>query len=171
MDRTGRAVRLLAGALIFDVLIDIPAFSVSAPVASLLAPSLDLLVVLALLLGVSTAAPRLRRGFAIAVSVFAAALLAWKAVDRFGPAHMISSLMNAPVPARAALVAAGAAAVAAAGAVAYLSSSLVLRGFEERLLRNVFLAAAAACAVTQALTGARVFSQSEIPRIIREVFH
>jgi len=165
------ALRLLAGALIFDVLIDLPGFSGAAPAASLLAPSLDLLVVMALLLLVSSAAPRLRSGFAVAISILLAVLLGWKAVDRLGPAEVIRFFTGVSALGKAALVAGGAVVLAAAASAAFLGSRLVLRGFEDALLRNVFLAAAAVCAVTQALTGLRVFSPSEIPKIAREIFH
>jgi len=165
------ALRLLAGALIFDVLIDLPAFSEAAPVSSLLGPSLDLLVVMALLLMVSSAAPRARTGLAIAVSIFLAILLGWKAVDRLGPSEVAQFFTGASPLGMAALSAGGIVVLAAAAAAAFVASRLVLRGFEDAALRNVFLAAAAVCAVTQALTGLPVFSASEIPRIVREIFH
>lgn len=164
------ALRLLAGALILNVLIDLPAFSAAAPAASLLAPSLDLLVVMALLMMVSSAASKPRAVFSIVVSILLALLLGWKSVDRFGPAEVVRLFAGASALGKAALAAGGVLTLAAAAAAAFAGCRLVLRGFEDAVLRNVFLAAAAVCAVTQALTGLRVFSPSEIPKIAREIF-
>jgi hypothetical protein len=47
---------LVAGLLFFDLLINLPGFSTASPVASLLAPSIDLLVVSAALVGIAQAA-------------------------------------------------------------------------------------------------------------------
>ncbi|HEY9595051.1 MAG TPA: hypothetical protein VHE79_11275, partial [Spirochaetia bacterium] len=60
----------------------------------------------------------------------------------------------------------GAAAVAV---IAWIAGGLVTRGFSTVLTRSIFLLALALFAVIHVLAGNRVFSSSEIPRIVREI--
>jgi hypothetical protein len=158
---------LLAGTLLFDILINLPAFSAASPVVSLFAPSLDLLVALALLFVVSKAAPGYRTTLVAVVSLLLALMLGWEALDRFGLGEAARLLRQGPALRTAALVACALVALGAGGAAALFLSRLVLPGLADPVLRSVFLAAAAMCAVIQALTGLHVFSPSVIPKIVR----
>lgn len=158
---------LLAGILLFDLLINIPAFSPASPVLSLLAPSLDLLVALALLFAVSQAASGWRTGLVAAVSLLVALLLGLEALDRVGLGVAARMVREGPALRTAALAAGGLVALGAAGIAAFFLSRLVIPGFADPVLRSLFLAAAAVCAVLQALAGLHVFAPSVIPRIVK----
>ncbi len=162
-------VSLVAGIVLLDLLINLPAFSVSSPLGSLLVPSLDLLVVLALLMGVSQASSGLKTGFSIAVSVLLTLMLGWETVERVGPREALGLLQAGPALRSALLVVACIAALAACGTAAFFASRLALRGLADPFLRNVFLVVAAVCAVLQAATGLRVFAPSMVPRIARQI--
>ncbi len=140
---------LLAGIVLFDLVINLPAISPVSPVASLLAPSLDLLVVVALLLTVARGGPGVRTGFAVGVAVLVGLAVGLQAYLRWGA----GSLAAGPV---------------AAGA-SFLASRLVYPGLADPVLRSLVLLTAALCAVIQALLGVRIFGPSAVAGTIRAV--
>jgi len=148
------AVGLLAGIAGFDILLNLPCFSGASPMASLLAPSLDLLVVLALLMTAALVTQRAYRGFAVAVALLVAFHVGWQAYRRWGapPAAGRITLLGLTV--------------VGVGVASFFLSKLVLRGFSVATLRSLFLLAAACCAIIQALLGVRVFSSSIVPRML-----
>jgi hypothetical protein len=75
---------LLAGLLLFDFLVNLPGFSLSSPVGSLLVPSIDLLVIVAACMGIARAGERAKFLLRVAVAVFAVGLLVCSAGLRFG---------------------------------------------------------------------------------------
>jgi hypothetical protein len=154
MNAALRALGLLAGIVAFDILLNIPGVSGVSPVLSLLAPSIDLLVVLAILMSASYATRRVRIGFAVAVALLVALFAGWEAFGRWGQR------------AGAALVVILAAAALVAGGASFFLSRLVLRGFSDATLRSVFLLTAAGCAMMQALLGVRIFSPSVVPVLL-----
>ena len=145
---------LLAGMAGFDVIMNIPSVSASSPVISLLAPSIDLLIVLAILMTASYARPGARTGVAAVVGIAVAVFFGWMAWRRWGSP-----------PAAARTIGLGLSALCA-GAASFFLSRLVLRAFRSATLRNVFFLAAACGAVVQALLGVRVFSASVIPSLL-----
>ena len=160
---------LIAGLLLFDLLINLPGWSPSAPVASALAPSVDLLLVAAALMGAATASPGPRLGVRIVVCVLLVFLLGYAAGTRFGfdiPFRLFGGAGAVPLAAGGLLCAA---AVAAAAGLAWLFSRLVIRGFSHLVTRSVFLAVVALLTVFQVISGKHVFTPSEIPRIARTI--
>jgi len=154
---------------LFDLLINLPGWSLSAPVFSALAPSVDLLLVAAALMGAATASRGPRIFIRIAVCVLLVFLLAYAAGTRFGfdiPFRLFGGAGAVP-PAAGYLLCAGAA--AAAAALAWLFSRLVISGFSHIVARSVFLAAAALLTVFQVISGRHIFMPSEIPRFIRNI--
>jgi hypothetical protein len=148
-----RAPGLLAGMVAFDILMNLPGVSAASPLLSLLAPSIDLLVVLAILMSAAYGNQRVRAGFAVAVAFLLAVFIGWQAYRRWGePAVGRTMVLGA--------------ATLAAGAGAFFLSKLVLRGFTDATLRNLFLLAAACCAIAQALLGVRIFSPSVVPGML-----
>jgi hypothetical protein len=157
----------VSGLLLLDLLVNLPAFSAAAPLRSLLAPSIDLLVLVAASMAIAQAGPPARRPLRIGLAVLAAGLLAAAAGLRFGwdaGARLLGG------PGLAMTAAAGWAVtvlIAAAAAVAaFLVSGLVVRGLEPRLVRSALLLVIALAAVLQAVSGRRVFTSSVIPRLI-----
>lgn len=160
---------LLAGLLLFDLLLNLPALSAASPAASLLAPSIDLLVMAAACLGIRQAAERSRRGLRIAVSLLAGLLLAYGIGARFGfdvVAHLFGDGNGIRI---AASCVASAIIAAAALLAAYLFSGLLMRGFAPPLIPNVFLLVIALCVILQVVSGLRVFAPSVVPRIIKAI--
>ena len=159
---------LLAGLILSDILINLPGFSFSAPVASLLAPSIDLLVVGTLCVGIAQAGEASRRGLRIAAGLFVVFLLVYAAGSRFGFAVAFHLFGDSGV-----LIALGCIAslaiVAAAGAATFLLSGLLVRGFSAALVRSIFVLAIALCAVLQVLTGRHLLAPSVVPRIISDI--
>jgi hypothetical protein len=154
---------------LFDLLINLPAWSAAAPVSSGLAPSVDLLLAAAALMGAATVNPGARLGVRITVCVLLVSLLACSAGARFG----FDAAFRLFGGTGAARLAAGcfltAAAVAAAAGLAWLFSRLVIHGFSHIVTRSVFLAVVALLTVFQVISGRRIFMPSEIPRILRNI--
>jgi hypothetical protein len=146
-----RASGLLAGMTCFDLLLNSPHFSSISPLASLAVPSIDLLVVLAILLSAAHGNERVQTGFAAGVAALVAFFLGWQAFRRWGASDGVLRL------ALLAIAAVG------TGAASFFLSMLVLRGFRDAVLRSLFLLAAAGCAVVQALLGVRIFASSVVP--------
>ncbi len=140
---------LLAGIVLFDILINLPAFSPAVPVSSLLAPSLDLLVVVALLMTVARAGPGVRAGCAVGLAILLGAAVGVQAYLRWGA----PSLACGP----------------AAGAASFFLTRLLYPGLADSLLRSLVLLAAALCAVIQALLGVRVFGPSAAAGVLRMI--
>jgi hypothetical protein len=165
--RTARTLpALLAGLLLFDLLVNLPAFSPSSPLVSLLAPSIDLLVIVAACMGTAQAGENPRLPLRIAVSVLAVVLAACAAGLRFGfdlPVRLFGG-GNALSVAAGCAVSIGI--LAAAGWVAFLLSGLLIAGLQPRIVRSVMLLAIALAAVLQVVSGRRLFVASVIPRLI-----
>lgn len=160
---------LIAGLLLLDLLINLPGWSSAAPVASALAPSVDLLLVAAALMGAATASPGPRLGVRIVVCVLVVFLLGYTAGTRFG--FDVSFRLfggNSAVRLAAGGLLCAAAGAAAAG-LAWLFSRLVIHGFSHVVTRSVFLAVAALLTVLQVVSGRHVFTPSEVPRIVRAI--
>jgi len=159
-------VGLVAGLLLLDILVNVPAFSSAAPLGSLLVPSVDLLVLVAACMGIAQAGGAVRRPLRIGLAVLAVGLMAcaaglrlgWGAGGRlFGDSYAMTAAAGWAV---SVLIA------AAAGFVAFLVSGLVVRGLEPRLVRSALLLVIALAAVLQVVSGRRVFTASVIPRLI-----
>ena len=157
---------LLGGLLLFDLLLNLPRFSPAAPVESLLAPTIDLLVVVAACMAAAQAGESPRRALRAAVAVLVAALAACGAGLRFG-FDIAPRLFGGGSPAAmAAGWAAAAAACAAAGVLAFLVSGLLVNGLQAPIVRSVMLMVIAGGAVLQVVSGRRLFGPSVIPRLI-----
>jgi hypothetical protein len=163
-------IGLPAGLLLFDVLVNLPGFSPAHPVGSLLAPSIDLLVIAALLWGASQAGERARRPLRIVVCSLLVILLGLETGERFG-ADIPLRLLG---PGSWLLAATGClvslAVLAVAAFLAYAGSGLVVKGFSSVIVRSAFLAVVAVLAVLQVVAGHRLFEPSEIPRLVRAAF-
>jgi hypothetical protein len=158
----------LAGLLLFDLLVNLPGFSPVHPIGTLLAPTIDLLVVAAVLWGAAQAGEGARIPLRVVVCVLLIVLLCLEAATRFGPDIPLRLLGAGSWVRAAAGCILSIAAVAAAAFLAYLGSGLVVRGFSSVMTRSVFLVVVALLAVLQVVTGHRVFGPSEIPRLFRE---
>ena len=156
---------LLAGLLLFDVLVNLPGFSSGHPIGSLLAPSIDLLVTAAILWGAAQAGEGARVPLRIVVCGLLIVLLGIETARRFGADLGGGSWMGAAAGCLLCLAAA-----AAVAFLSYLGSGLVVRGFSSVMIRSVFLVAVALLAVLQVVTAHRVFGPSEIPRLFRDAF-
>jgi hypothetical protein len=172
--RTDRALpALLAGLLLFDVLVNLPGFTPASPLASLLAPTIDLLVIVAVCMGIAQAGEGARRPLRIALGVLVAALVASAAGLRFG--FDIASRLVAGGSANgsgaggwgaAAGWAACAAILAGFGLASFLLSGLLIRGLQSRIVRSIMLLLIALAAVLQVISGRRLFGPSVVPRLI-----
>jgi hypothetical protein len=157
---------LVAGLLFLDLLINLPGLSAASPVVSLLAPSIDLLVVAAALVGISQASEQARVPLRIVMSILLAALLCYKAAARFGvPAIAVSLGFGSPV----AGYALGMVVCLAAAALVYFCSPLVLGSFSFATVRSLFIVVVALLAVLQVVSRHRIFEPSAIPRLVRDV--
>ncbi|HTZ53381.1 MAG TPA: hypothetical protein VMF68_17050 [Spirochaetia bacterium] len=160
------AAGLVAGLLLMDLLLNVSAFALSAPVRSLLAPSIDVLVMVAACMAVAQAAPAARRPLRIALAVLAAGLTAASAGLRFGwdaGGHLFGSGSAMTAAAGWALCVLM---IAAAAFAAFLVCGLVVRGVQPRLVRSVVLLVIALAAVLQVVSGRKLFTASVIPRLI-----
>jgi hypothetical protein len=165
--RTARTLpALLSGLLLFDLLVNLPGFSASAPLASLLPPTIDLLVIVAVCMGIAQAGEDLRLPLRIAVSVLAVVLVACGAGLRFG--FDIAPLLfgGGSAGSIAAGWAVSAAILVAAGCLSFLLSGLLIAGLQPRIARSVMLLVIALAAVLQVVSGRRLFAASIIPRLI-----
>ena len=161
---------LLAGLLLFDVLVNLPGFSSTHPIGSLLAPSIDLLVAAAILWGAAQAGEGARVPLRIVVCGLLIVLLGLETARRFGadlPLRLLGGGSWVRAAAGCLLCLAAAASVAF---LSYLGSGLVVWGFSSVMIRSVFLVAVALLAVLQVVTAHRVFGPSEIPRLFRDAF-
>jgi hypothetical protein len=161
--------RLLAGLLLLDLLLNLPGLSPASPVASLCAPSIDLLAVAAVCLGAVRSDGAPRRGPRAAAAALAACLMACAVGERFGWTVFVGLFGGTGGFAAAASALVSLACAAAAFLAAYLVSGLVVAGLGDLIARNVFLLVVAASVVVQALAGVRVFAPSVVPKVIRTV--
>jgi len=169
MDGARLAPGFLAGVVLLDILVDLPGFSPAAPVASLLSPSLDLLIVLAVLMSAARGGPGLRAGFAAAVAAFMGLSIGLRAYLRWGAPEATRFLAAGAVFPIVLLGLAAVIAAALAGIASFLLSRLLYRGLAHAVLRSLFLLVAACCAVIQALAGVRIFAPSSVPGILRAI--
>jgi len=135
-------------------------------VGSLLAPSIDLLVLVAACMGIAQAGGPARRPLRIGLAVLAVGLMACAAGLRLGWGAGGQLFGGGPAMTAASGWAVSALIAAAAGLAAFLVSGLVVRGLEPRLVRSVLLLLIALAAVLQVVSGRRVFAASVIPRLI-----
>jgi len=159
-------VRLVTGLLLLDILVNVPAFSSTAPVSSLIAPSIDLLVLVAACMGIAQAGGPARRPLRIGLAVLAVALMACAAGLRLGWEAGGRLFGAGPAMTAAAGWAVSVLIAAAAGLAVFLASGLVVRGLEPGLVRSVLLLVIALAAVLQVVSGRGVFTASVIPRLI-----
>lgn len=159
---------LAAGLILFDLLLNLPGLDTVAPAASLLVPSLDLLLVGALCIGIAQAGESSRRGLRIAASLLVLFLMAYGAARRFGfsAAFHLFGVTGLQVAASCVI---SLIAAAAAGAACFFLSGLLVRGFAPAIVRSVFVLVIALCAVLQVLAGPHLFAPSIVPRIISDI--
>lgn len=162
---------LLAGLLVFDVLVNLPGFLPAFPVGSLILPSIDLLVVAAALLGVAQAGERARVPLRIASCGLLVLLLAWETTSRFGPGIALRLLGGGSAARIAGSCAISLAAMAAAAGVAWLASGRLLQAFSSAIVRSAFLVVVALWAVLQVVTRHRIFAPSAIPQLLRDFWN
>jgi hypothetical protein len=168
--RPARSLRgvagLLAGLLLLDVVVNLPAFSPSAPAGSLLAPSIDLLVLVAVCMGIAQAGQgphrALRAGFAVLTVVLMASAaglrFGWDAGGRlFGQGLAMRAAAGWAVSVLAA---------AAVGFAVFELSGLLIHGLEPPLFRSFLLAVISLAAVLQVVSGRKVFTGSVIPKLV-----
>jgi hypothetical protein len=148
-------VGLLAGLLLMDILVNLPGFRPVAPVASLLLPSIDLLVLVAACMGVAQAGERARMPLRIAVSALAVVLVACSLGLRFG--FDAGSPMGWVV---AVLL------LAATGGAAFFLSGLLVAGLQSPVWRSMLLLLVSLAVVLHVVSGKRLFTASVIPRLL-----
>ena len=133
---------LLIGLFCLDLLISLPGFEPSSPFVSLLAPSLDLLVIVAFCALISQAAEPSRRGLRIAASLLTIFLAGYEAGSRFGVPAILHLFGDAPASLALAVILV-IAALAAAAFACYLLSGLLVNAFlAPVILSSVVLAIA-----------------------------
>jgi len=157
---------LLAGLLLFDVLVNLPGFSPSSPFGSLLLPSIDLLVIAAACMGIAQAGERARLPLRIAVSALAVILVACGAGLRFGFDIAARLFGGGSFLLSSAGWAASLGLLAALGAAAFFLSGLLVGGLQPPISRSIVLLLISLAAVLQVLSGRRLFSSSVIPRLM-----
>jgi len=159
------AAGLAAGLILLDVLLNVPRFSSAAPAASILAPSIDLLVLVACGMGIAragtTARVGLRAAFAVLTAGFAVCeaglRFGWDAgAQLFGPGHLLAVASWAVVALTA----------ITAGAGAFALCGMLVRGMESALARAVVLLGVSLAAVLQVASGRHLFAPSVIPKLI-----
>jgi hypothetical protein len=158
MQRARSTAGLAAGVLLIDLLLNCPGFSTASPVASLLLPSIDLLVVTAALLGAAQAGKEAGRLLQGLVCLLVMSLVVYRTGTRFG----FDVVLRVGWPLTILGCAAGL-------ALAWLSGILIVGGFASSITRNVFLLVVALLAVVHILSGNHVFTPSIIPRIVRDI--
>jgi hypothetical protein len=153
--RPGRSLlALLAGLLLFDVLVNLPGFSPASPIGSLLLPSVDLLILAAACMGIAQAGERARMPLRVAVSVLAVILVACSLGLRFGfdagtPLRWVVALLL----------------LAATGGAAFFLSGLLVVGLQSPISRSALLLVVSLAVVLQVVSGRRLFTGSVIPRL------
>ncbi len=157
----GAVPGLVAGLLGTDVAMNAATLDVShgaaGVVSSLLVPSIDTLVVVAILMAGSRGGAGPRRALRVAVAVAGVLLLVLRAGLRFS--------WSAPGGAAGWLIAVAAA--AACGAALYALAVPVLRGLANTVVRSVTLLAIAVAAVIQVILARTLFTASVLPAALR----
>jgi hypothetical protein len=165
--RTARVLPgLVAGLLLFDLLLNLPGFSLSSPLASLLLPTIDLLVITAACMGAAQAGEDARLPLRIAVSALAVVLAACSAGLRFGfdIAPRLFGAGSTVSFAAGCVVSFGI--LAGAGVLSFLLTGLLIGGLQPPIIRSVMLLVIALAAVLQVVNGRRLFGASVIPRLV-----
>lgn len=158
--RTARTVPLLiAGMLIIDLVLNAAVFDPASPFASLLRPSLDLMLLLASLVLIAQAGARTRPWLRGGLVVPALLMIAAAAATGPGP---VAVFLTARLP-LAVL------ALAAAGALCFLAFGFVIQGLTSVMLRNAFLLAVSFLAVLQITSRLAIFRQSAAARLIGQL--
>jgi hypothetical protein len=156
----------MAGLLLLDVLLNVPLFSPWSPAGSLLAPSIDLLVLAACCMGIAQTGGPTRRSLRIGLAVLAAVLVACEAGLRFGWGAGGHLLGSGPAMRAAASWVACLLLAAAVGLAGFALSGPTVRGLEAPLARSLLLLAVSLATILQVVSGRRLFTASVIPRLI-----
>jgi hypothetical protein len=150
---------LIGGMLVIDLVLNAAVFDPASPFASLLRPSLDLMLLLASLVLIAQAGARTRlwlRG-----GLVAPALLMIAAAAATGPGP-VAVFLTARLPlAGLALV--------VAGALCFLAFGLVIQGLASVMLRNAFLLAVSFLAVLQITSRLTIFRHSAAAQLIGQL--
>lgn len=162
------SVGAVAGLLALDLLLNLPGVRAGTVAGSLLLPSIDLLVIGAILLGGAQSGAGGRRALRLVAVLALLVIAGYEAVSRFGIAAAIG-LFGTGAAARVASGAVSLLALAAAGLASWLAAGLVLLGLRTLLARSVFVAAVSAAAILQVLTGGKVLAPSLVPRMARDI--
>ena len=151
----GQLLSLAGGLLASDLLLNLPRFSATGWAGSLLAPSIDLLVVSAVLLIGAQSGDAGRRASRILAAALIVALDLYAGLSRFGvePWHLLAALPAA----------------AAVGMAGWLAAGLVVRGFQSGVTRSAFLALVALAAILQVALGNRVLAPSVVTSMARDI--
>jgi hypothetical protein len=169
MDGARSLPGFLAGIVLFDIIINLPGFSPASPFASLLSPSLDLLVVLAVFLTAARGGSGVRTGFAVGVAVLVGLTVGLRGYLRWGAPEAGRFLAAGAVLPLIGLGGAGLGAAGLSGLASFFLSRPVYRGLADVILRSLFILAVACCTVVQALLGARIFAPSGVPGMLRVI--
>jgi hypothetical protein len=158
---SGQLLSLAGGLLSADLLLNLPRLSAPADsagylgswAASLLVPSIDLLMVAAILLIGAQSGDAGRRASRILAAAVIALFDLYAALSRLGTAP---ALLAAALPA-----------AAVAGLAGWLAAGLVVRGFQSGLTRNAFIALVAVTAILHVALAGRILAPSVVPRMAR----
>ena len=159
---------LLAGLLAFDLLLNVPRIDAASPILSLLAPSIDLLIVAAVCWGIAQGAELPRRGPRILACGLVAFLLAYALAARFGVDVVLRLFGGGSVAAVFSVALSAGIAAVALGAV-YLLTGLVAAGFQKPMVRNIFLLVVAISAILQVFTHNLLFTPSILARAVLDL--
>ncbi len=162
------AAGAVAGLLVLDLLLNLPGISAGSVAASLLVPSIDLLVVGAILFMAAQSPAGARRTLRMVAVAVLLVLACYEVASRFGVASP-AALFGTGTAARVASCAVSLVILAAGFVAAWLAAGLVLRGIETPVLRNGFIALVALVAIVHVVSGGRVLAQSVVPRMVRDI--
>jgi len=177
MQTARSTLRLAAGLIGFDILLNLPRLDPASPVLTLLAPSIDLLIVAAACWAIAQAgeAPRREemrvphRGARILVCALAAFLLGYAVAARFGLDVVVHLFGIGGGFAAAASVVVSAAMAAAVVSASWFLTGLAAAGFQKPVARNVFLLVVALSAILQVFTRNLVYTKSVLARAVLDL--
>jgi hypothetical protein len=163
---TPQVLRLAAGLVLLDVLLNLPALVPSRALASLLSPSVDLLVAVALAMSVARAGEHARGPLRVGFALIVAALAASAAGLRFGWDAGARLLGSSPA-ARIAGWGVSLLIVLAGAGITFVLFGLLQQGMQRPIIRGVVVVVVGLAAVLQVVSGRRLFLPSVIPRLVR----
>jgi hypothetical protein len=150
---------LAGGLLLLDLVLNAAAFDPASPLGSLLRPSLDVMLLVASVVLIAQAGPRVQPWLRAVLVLPALVMIAAAAMTGPGP---VAGFFEQRIP-LAVL------ALAAAGGACWLAFGLVTRGLAQPLLRNVFLLAVFFLATLQVALHLPVFRQSASALLIGQL--